>query len=455
MEEEIKEKETIKQVEEPQVNQEQMEEPKQGTSQNVEANNTEKTEGVNQAPAVENAPVEEHVNPTEEKTEKESENQIGPFGTIYTQFKDKAKEAIAWLLDKKEGEAIGALHHKNVGDIDLVWGKEGTGKSDGFGLAKLAKFHPEVLDNLQEILDSMRVTKRSANRIKLESDSHQASVRLKWDNTKKNWLLTAFEKKNSVSGNTTNTAETTEGGMRNDTATSQNTVSVGKVTNTSENKQGNPTNEAVERRKADSNKQDGAVRKSVEKNDKTSNPLGRTRNRNLSKWFGPIYTQFEGKANEAESHLRATAEGVAKGALVYPSVSPIDLVWGDMKAGYMKIVIKHPEVVGRLQEILSATTITSQSDNRIVFESDTHKMIVSRMKGSQPTDNWLLTAYEKKEKPVSASSSDIETEPEGKRNGTATPQNGASSADKVTNTPDNNQGETEKIGDNCKLKKST
>lgn len=203
-------------------------------------------------------------------------------------------------------------------------------------------------------------------------------------------------------------------------------------------------NDAVERRKADSNEQDDAVRKSVEKNDKTSNPLGRTRNRNLSKWFGPIYTQFEGKANEAESHLRATAEGVAKGALVYPGVSPIDLVWGDMKAGYMKIVIKHPEVVGRLQEILSATTITSQSDNRIVFESDTHKMIVSRMKGSQPTDNWLLTAYEKKEKPVSASSSDIETEPEGKRNGTATPQNGASSADKVTNTPDNNQGETEK-----------
>lgn len=203
-------------------------------------------------------------------------------------------------------------------------------------------------------------------------------------------------------------------------------------------------NDAVERRKADSNEQDDAVRKSVGKNDKTSNPLGRTRNRNLSKWFGPIYTQFEGKANEAESHLRATAEGVAKGALVYPGVSPIDLVWGDMKAGYMKIVIKHPEVVGRLQEILSATTITSQSDNRIVFESDTHKMIVSRMKGSQPTDNWLLTAYEKKEKPVSASSSDIETEPEGKRNGTATPQNGASSADKVTNTPDNNQVETEK-----------
>ncbi len=163
------------------------------------------------------------------------------------------------------------------------------------------------------------------------------------------------------------------------------------------------------------------------------NTLGETGDSSeLEDWFGPVYTQFEGKANEAEAHLRETTEGVAKGALVYPGVAPIDLVWGDMNAGYMKIVIKHPEVVGKLQDILSATTITSQSDNRIVFESDTHKMVVSRMKGQQPTDNWLLTAYEKKEKPVSASSSDIETEPEGKRNGTATPQNGALSAGKDT-----------------------
>ena len=49
----------------------------------------------------------------------------------------------------------------------------------------------------------------------------------------------------------------------------------------------------------------------------------------------------------------------------------------------------------------------------------------SKIKGSMTTNNWLLTAYEK-EKPASASSSDIETEPRGKRNGTATPQNGLS-----------------------------
>ena len=146
--------------------------------------------------------------------------------------------------------------------------------------------------------------------------------------------------------------------------------------------------------------------------------------RSMEDFFGPVYTEFQGNGNKAEAYLREKCEGVAKGALTYPGIAPIDLAWGDMKAGYMKIVIKHPEVVGKLQELLDQCMITNRSDNRIVLESDTHKFVVSKMKGSTPTDNWLLTAYQKKEKPASASSSDIETEPGGKRNGTATPQNG-------------------------------
>ena len=163
----------------------------------------------------------------------------GPFGEIYDQFKGKAKDAIAFLLKKKSGEAIGALYHKDIGDIDLVWGKEGSGKSDGYGLAKLAKYHPEVLDNLQEILDDMRVADRTDNRVQLESETHQAAVRLTWDNNKKSWLLTAFEKKNSAFDNTTDTGETENIGKQNDTATLQNTVSNDKGTTVSSNVQEN------------------------------------------------------------------------------------------------------------------------------------------------------------------------------------------------------------------------
>ena len=171
------------------------------------------------------------------------------------------------------------------------------------------------------------------------------------------------------------------------------------------------------------------------------NSLGETRDRSIDNFFGPVYTEFQGKGSEAEAYLREMCEGVAKGALTYPGMTPIDLAWGDNKAGYMKIVIKHPEVVGRLQELLDQCKITNQSENRIILQSDTHKFIVSKMKGSTPTDNWLLTAYHKKEKSVSASSSDIETEPGGKRNGTATPQNGLSSDGKVSNSASEKQGE--------------
>ena len=139
-------------------------------------------------------------------------------------FKGKPQEAITYLLAKKGGEAVGALYHKDIGSIDIVWGEEGTGHSDGFGLAKLAKFHPEVLFNLQDILNDMVVTRRSENRVQLESEKYKASVRLTWDNKKKTWLLTMFEKKNSVLDNTTDTGKTLMGNG-NDTATPENTVS--------------------------------------------------------------------------------------------------------------------------------------------------------------------------------------------------------------------------------------
>lgn len=146
----------------------------------------------------------------------------GAFGNIYDQFKGKAKEAVAFLVKKKSGEALGALYHPEIGEIDLVWGKEGTSKSDGFGLAKLVKFHPEVLNNLQDILNGMQVTTRTGNRIQLESSTHQAAVRLTWDNERKTWLLTAFEKKEtSEPANSRTDVVSDHNGKSDDTATRQ------------------------------------------------------------------------------------------------------------------------------------------------------------------------------------------------------------------------------------------
>ena len=156
---------------------------------------------------------------------------IGAFGNIYNQFRGNAKAAIEFLKKVRGGEAVGALHHKDIGDIDLVWGKEGTGHSDGYGLSKLVKYHPEVLDNLQEILNDMRVVSSSKNRVNLESETHKAGVRLTWDGERKSWLLTAFKKETSASDKRTDTAATSLGG---DTALSQTEGSAAKIDNSSE-----------------------------------------------------------------------------------------------------------------------------------------------------------------------------------------------------------------------------
>ena len=159
-------------------------------------------------------------------------NKTGAFGTIYTQFKGKAKEAIAFLLEKKEGEAVGALHHKDIGDIDLVWGNEKA------GLQKIAKKHPEVLDNLQEIIGGMHVVSESPNRIKLESATHFAVVSKEFLGKERGkWLLTAYEKKKDVSGGSIDIAPEPKTGKQNGTAPLQDTVSASKVSESPETKQ--------------------------------------------------------------------------------------------------------------------------------------------------------------------------------------------------------------------------
>ena len=151
----------------------------------------------------------------------------GAFGTIYTQFKGKAKEAIDWLKSKKEGEAAGALHHHSIGDISLVWGDAKT------GLAKIVKKHPEVLDNLQDIIDGMEIVQESDNRVKLESDTHFAVVSKEYKGEpREKWLLTAYEKKEtSEPANSRMDVESNLEGKSDDTATRQDSdVSSDKVT---------------------------------------------------------------------------------------------------------------------------------------------------------------------------------------------------------------------------------
>lgn len=160
----------------------------------------------------------------------------GVMGNIYDLFRGKAKEAVDFLMRKKEGVAVGALHHREVGDIDLWWGNEKA------GLMKIARKHPEVLDNLQGVLDGMRVVQASDNRIILESDTHKAVVSNNWLGEKigSQWLLTAYEKKGTDTSGGSIDIVPEPNGKQNGTAPLQDVVpSEGKDSVSSGNGQGN------------------------------------------------------------------------------------------------------------------------------------------------------------------------------------------------------------------------
>ncbi|WP_279062388.1 hypothetical protein [Campylobacter lanienae] len=146
---------------------------------------------------------------------------IKEFGTNYAEFYHDGKGAIDKLLAERQGQVAGAFYDERFGDVGIVWGVEGTGKSDGWGIAKIAKYHPEALDKMEEML-KMPIIAQSENRIKLSDGKYFMSIRKDFNGEKQNWILTAFEKEEnkSVSGRRTNLSATQSASEK---TTSQNT----------------------------------------------------------------------------------------------------------------------------------------------------------------------------------------------------------------------------------------
>ncbi|MBF0163851.1 MAG: hypothetical protein HQM01_04965 [Magnetococcales bacterium] len=138
----------------------------------------------------------------------------GPFGPALTAFRHDDKGAISKLMEMQTGEAVAALHHPEVGDIDLVWGKPGDPTVDfknGYGLAHILAKHPEVASDLQSVISGLTVKSKTRNRVILENDTHKGLVRLQWDGVDKRWLLTAYEKETGLNDGNTRTGAVAQG----------------------------------------------------------------------------------------------------------------------------------------------------------------------------------------------------------------------------------------------------
>ncbi len=125
--------------------------------------------------------------------------------------------------------------------------------------------------------------------------------------------------------------------------------------------------------------------------------------------FGNIYNQFRGKAKAAIEFLKKLGSGETTAALHHHTIGDISLVWGDKKTGLDKILRKNPEVVDNLQSIIDSMEVVQESDNRIKLESPTHFAVVSKEYKGEPREQWLLTAYEKRESLENGKSMDTAT----------------------------------------------
>lgn len=129
-------------------------------------------------------------------------NNKGEFGTIYTQFENKPVQAIKFLIKKKDGECTKVFYRKEIGYIDIVWGKVTDPiNHKGFGLAHIIDKHETDIKKLGfDIANFIAIVvqfgnlslSKSKEEYLLESDNFRVVIESKYKGNKKNWILTAF-----------------------------------------------------------------------------------------------------------------------------------------------------------------------------------------------------------------------------------------------------------------------
>lgn len=350
---------------------------------------------------------------------------VEDFGTNYPEYYHDGKGAIEKLLQTKEGQVQGAFYRPDIGDITLVWGKEGTGKSDGFGLSKIAKFHPEVIDKLDKLINTLPITKESPNRYQLENEKYKLAIRKEYEGDKENWVLTAFEKDgNSVSSRTDFRNAHTQATDKTTSVRAKSNSTTQELKNQEFNAE-KISEQLSEEFKEAYNKYEGTKSteyqqtKEIEKSDLTTEITANVYTKvadeimdrsslelaHHNNWvketikdpFGinfkkSTFSTIRGK--EALETLLTYKLGQVKGAFYKEGLGDIDLVWGDSKMGLAHILEKHPEVIEKIPEIINdGKLVTTQAGIQTIIDGE-YKVGLSKGFNHKGDNNWIVTAYE-------------------------------------------------------------
>ncbi|ECK2611106.1 DUF3519 domain-containing protein [Campylobacter coli] len=119
------------------------------------------------------------------------------FGKNYAEYYHDGKGALQKLLIEKQGQVAGAFHRKDLGDIDLVWGAEGSSRSDGYGLSKIVKYHNEVLHQIDNIINEGELKRDNKGRLNIEYKNSIIELRDNWkgEKNKNHWIITSYSKR--------------------------------------------------------------------------------------------------------------------------------------------------------------------------------------------------------------------------------------------------------------------
>lgn len=113
----------------------------------------------------------------------------GEFGPIFEGV--CGKEAVDFLIAQGKGEVRDAFYHKDIGHIDLIWGKGGE---NGYGLEKILHKHPEAIPRLAEVVTTSRIVDQIPDRVIMvhQESGQRTIIDLEFNYNIRNWVVTSY-----------------------------------------------------------------------------------------------------------------------------------------------------------------------------------------------------------------------------------------------------------------------
>ncbi|MFA7934531.1 DUF3519 domain-containing protein [Helicobacter pylori] len=134
------------------------------------------------------------------------------FGTNYSEFALKPKEALEKLLQEKNGQVAGAAYRDDLGGIDFVWGNKDYGLEHilkkrekqytrlGLNTEQIKERTEELLKSIPEVIEKGTLFKDDLGRVSVELNNIRVGLKNTWNdnNLNNHFMVTSYERDKKV-----------------------------------------------------------------------------------------------------------------------------------------------------------------------------------------------------------------------------------------------------------------